>query len=115
MIEKTIREYLADRLSVPVYLEIPANPPESFVLIEKTGSNVVNMILKATFAIQSYGSSLFTAASLHEMVKHHMKYLDTIMNISKSELNSDYNYTDTTSKRHRYQAVYEVTYYDKED
>ena len=56
MIEKTIREYLADRLSVPVYLEIPANPPESFVLIEKTGSDVVNMILKATFAIQSYGS-----------------------------------------------------------
>ena len=30
--------------------------------------------------------------------------------VSRSALNSDYNYTDTDTKTYRYQAVYDLTY-----
>lgn len=30
--------------------------------------------------------------------------------ISKAKLNSDYNYTDTTTKSYRYQAVYDLVF-----
>ena len=33
-----------------------------------------------------------------------------ISGISACHLNSDYDYTDTTSKRWRYQAVFDITY-----
>ena len=31
-------------------------------------------------------------------------------NVFMAKLNSDYNYTDTSVKRYRYQAVYDMTY-----
>ena len=31
--------------------------------------------------------------------------------ISKCQLNSDYNYTDTTRKKYRYQAVYDMVHF----
>ena len=31
-------------------------------------------------------------------------------NIFKSSLNSDYNFTDTSTKKYRYQAVYDIYY-----
>ena len=33
--------------------------------------------------------------------------------ISRVQLNSDYNFTDTAQKRHRYQAVYDITFYEE--
>lgn len=39
MIEIIIKNYLAEKLSMPVVLEVPADPPKSFILLEKTGSS----------------------------------------------------------------------------
>lgn len=50
-------------------METPETMPETYVLIEKTGSGMNNHIKSATFAIQSYASSLYEAASLNEIVK----------------------------------------------
>ena len=55
MIEKIIYDYLTSALAVPVGLEIPAAPPVSFAVIEKTGSGEENKIFSATVAEQSYG------------------------------------------------------------
>ena len=37
--------------------------------------------------------------------------IDELDSISKCELNSDYNFTDTQQKKYRYQAVFNLTYY----
>lgn len=71
----------------------------------------MNYIDKAIIAIQSYSSSLYKAAVLNEKVKIIMKNIIEMDEISECELNSDYNYTDTSRKKYRYQAVYELTYY----
>lgn len=111
MIEKIILDYLSDRLSVPVRMEVPANPPKRFVVLEKTGSSRENHIQSAMFTAQSYAETLLEAAKLNEAVKAVMDDLAELDQICRSELNSDYNFTDTASKRYRYQAVYDVTYY----
>ena len=111
MIEKIILSYLKDK-SLNVYMEMPKNPPQSFVVLEKTGSRKLNHINTATIAIQSYGSTMLKAAELNDKIK---KYLDDIIqldNIANVELQGDYNFTDTSTKRYRYQAVYDFVYYE---
>lgn len=115
MIETTLIAYLNEQLPVEAYAEYPENAPAQFVLIEKTGSGLTNRLSRATVAVQSYGDSLLDAMELNEQVKQVMDALpDELDSITRSKLNSDYNFTDTSTRKYRYQAVYDITYY-KED
>ena len=114
MIEVTILNYLNsdNRLSAPAFMEIPKTKPSKFFILEKTGSTLENHIYSSTFAIQSYGASLYEAASMNEALKNVM--LDGFLAnplVSSVELNSDYNFTDVTEKRYRYQAVFDIVHY----
>lgn len=112
MIEQRLLEYLNSSLSpVPCFMEMPEDPTGQFVIIDKTGSSVTNRITKANFAIQSYADTLYEAAELNERVKEAMDSMLELGTISKVELNSDYNFTDTDLKAYRYQAVFVLTYY----
>ena len=110
MIELIILNHLKLELSVPVYLEEPEDAPSSFVLIEKTGSGRENRINSATFAFQSYAGSLYGAAALNDEVKAAVESLVLLDDVGRVKLNSDYKFTDVTTKRYRYQAVYDITY-----
>lgn len=111
MIEKIVLDYLKSKLSVNCYMEKPENPPVSYVLIEKTSGSEENMIKSATLAIQSYAGTLANAAFLNEEVKSALQDIADLESVSKSKLNSDYNFTDTTTKKYRYQAVYDFVYF----
>jgi len=111
MIEKDILNYLKSALQVDCFMEVPSNPPAEFILIEKTGTSRNNFVNGATIAVQSYSTSLYKAASLNEEVKKAMDDLIVLDNIGSSKLNSDYNFTDTSTKKYRYQAVYDVVHY----
>lgn len=110
MIEMTVIQYLQQRLNVPVYAEIPVEMPETFVVFEKTGNARNNRIDNATIAVQSYAPTLLGAATLNEAVKAALDDMANTENVFRCKLNSDYNYTDTTLKRYRYQAVYDITF-----
>ena len=110
MIETTVLDYLSSVLPEPCSLEVPERPPARFVVLEKTGSSRENYINTASFAVQSYGPSLFEAAELNERVKAAMDELIQLPDIISSDLDSDYNFTDTSTKRYRYQAVYDIIY-----
>ena len=113
MIEKTVLDYLNDRLDVPVWMEIPKGEvlPEEYVLLEKTGSRRSNHIDSVMMAIQSHADRMENAALLNEEVKQAMDDLIVLDEIGSSKLNSDYNFTDTQKKKYRYQAVYEITHH----
>lgn len=111
MIEKIILDYLNETLTVPAYMEVPKKAPESYVVIEKTGSSEYNHIKEATLAIQSIAPTLYKAACLNEEVKTVMDNADILADITKSKCNSDYNFTDTSTKSYRYQAVYDISHY----
>ena len=111
MVEKIVKDYLQSSLGIPVRLEEEDNLGTEYVLVEKTGSSVENHIYRATLAIQSYAASLYNAAVLNERVKKAMDNMVELDDICKSDLNSDYNYSDTSRKKYRYQAVYDITHY----
>ena len=113
MIEAILYDFLSHKVSIPVKTEIPKTPPEKFYLIEKTGGGETNFIKRATVTIQSYGDSLYDAASLNETLKETILAADgliTLDSIVSVKLSSDYNFTDTTTKKYRYQAVFEIVH-----
>nr|DAM80335.1 MAG TPA: tail completion protein [Caudoviricetes sp.] len=111
MIEIIVKEYLSKQLEIEVVTERSDAKMKKYLLIEKTGSSRENFIDTATITIQSYAESMYEAAVLNERVKKAMDDIAVLSNVSKSELNSDYNFTDTTKKEYRYQAVYDITYF----
>lgn len=110
MIEKTVLDYLSSELDpTPVYMERPINPPDEFILIEKTGSGILNTLRNATIVIQTHASSLYETALMNERVIDAMSVME-IVGITSVKLNSDYNFTDTTTNLYRYQAVFDIYY-----
>lgn len=110
MIELIIKNHLEKTLKVPVYLEKEENMPDSYVIFEKTSGGRKNQINSASFAFQSYGRSMYDAAKLNEELKAAVFNLQWSKEVGGVRLNSDYNFTDTTTKRYRYQAVFDITY-----
>lgn len=111
MIEKITQDYLNDTMSAPAYLQIPDNPPEKFLIIEKTGGSVENFLKGAVLAIKSYAGSLYDAAQLNEELKTAMQNIAVLGEISSCKLNTDYNFSDTARGINRYQAVFDIFYY----
>lgn len=112
MIEAIVLKYLSNMLEVPVRMEEEANLPDRHVIVEKAGSGKIGKFLEtSTIIIQSYAESLYEAAVLNEKVKEKMDNIIALYEITKSELNSDYNYTDAERKKYRYQAVYDLIHY----
>ena len=111
MIEKVVLDYLRSK-GITAFMEEPQPPPSPFfVIVQKTGSSVENLVHQALFAIQSYAPTLLEAAELNEAVKAAMEGIIALDMVAAVELNGDYSYIDTTRKRPRYQAVFQVTHY----
>lgn len=117
MIEERILAYLADKLNVPVLMEVPEIPsedypewPDALVIIERVGGRKRDRLSEASFAFQSYGASLHEAAVLDERVRRAMDDLPVLTNIGRTQLSSCYNHTDTRSGRYRYQCTYNINF-----
>lgn len=114
MIEQTVQEFLSAGLDVPVLLEVPEGQdiPDRFVIIEKIAGGRRNLLRTASFAIQSYSlSSMYDAAALDKEVRDEMDEMDILLpNIGSCRMASNYNFTDTSTKRYRYQCTYDITY-----
>lgn len=109
MIEQILIEYL-NANNIKAFTQKPSDLTE-FVVVSKTGSRKENHIKRATVAIQSYSDSLYNAALLNELVKDAIENMVDRDDVSSCKLNSDYNYTDTTTKEFRYQAVFDIVYF----
>lgn len=100
-----------------VYAEVPINPPDTYIIIEKTGSSNSNRIRQAMIAVQSVvkrnevkGGTLLKALKLNAEVISKMELMAQSENIFRCELNSDYNFTNTQTNEYRYQAVFNIYY-----
>ena len=112
MIAKDLLDFLNDdeTLATPAYMEVPKELND-FILLDQTGSEETNHITTTTIAVQSYGATLWDAMVLNEKVKAAMKRFVRLDNVTRVELETDYNFTNTTTKQYRWQAVYNITHY----
>lgn len=111
MIEITVKNFLEEKLPVPVYMEFPTNPSNRFLVLRKGDSSREDWLKSAMFVADSYAESLLEAARLNEMVKAAMDDLTDLEEISASRPAGDYPVSDTENKKYRYQAVYNITHY----
>lgn len=110
MIAKTLLDYLSSVLDVPVVMEAPDQVTD-YVLIDQTGSSRMNHITTTTLALQSYGATLYNAMLLNKEVEEAMDGFAELGEVTRVELNTDYNFTNTATKQYRWQAVYNITHY----
>lgn len=111
MIEIVVRDHLAGRLAVPVYMERPADPPAEYVVVHKADSERENQLDTATFVADSYAGTLLEAAQLNRQVLSGMDSLAGLPEVSEVRRGGDYPLNDTQNKRHRYRAVFDITHY----
>lgn len=111
MIELTVKEFMEARLPVPLYMEFPENPPDSFVILKKSGNPRENHVDSAMLVVDSYGPTVLEAARLNELVKVILDNLILLDSVCSSLRGGDYPAYDTQNKRHRYQAVQNITHY----
>lgn len=110
MIEIKVRDFFAENLSVPVYMEDPETPDDSYVVLSKTGTYRANRIIDSTFMCKSYAPSKLEAARLNDSVTSILEDLKADPDIGSVFINSDGDDTDTVTKRYRYQCVFVVTH-----
>lgn len=113
MIEEILIRYLGQVLDVPVYAEVPADATDqdTYVVIDKSGSQRENHVDAAIIIAYSYAPTKLEASRLNEAVKGALLDAITLDEISAVRLNSDGNATDTTIHNYRYQCVVVVTYF----
>ena len=113
-IEQLVRTTLEGITHYPAYLEEPPAPrPERYYRTARLGRSGENHISRARLAVQSYAPSLAGAMALNREAYNVMN--DLLLGdpaVSRVSLVSDYDFTDTATKRYRWQAIYEITYYD---
>lgn len=116
ILESIVLNFLQARVTVPVYTILPANFEVPCIVVEKTAGGYSDTILSATLAVQCYGADLEGAAVLNDDIKWLLlnEFIQEAQ-VLGIELNSDYNFTDTTTEHFRYQAVYDVRYYRKDE
>ena len=111
MIEKVVLDYLNSVLEYPTYTQEQKNGEKYFYLIQKVGSSVDNKIDTSMVAVQSYAPSRYEAAEMNYAMIEAMDDIIQLDEIGKCKKNSDYDYTDTSKKRYRYQALFEIVHY----
>ena len=111
-IEKKIIEYLRESLATDrVYGEEPDSPEGEFFVVDKTGSSTTDRLCTSTVAIKSYADTKSKASDLNEELKAIMPGIVAGKGVSSCRLVSDYNFTNTAKKQHRYQAVFNLTHH----
>lgn len=106
--EKVLFDYLDNSLmvNVPIKTETPEDPPEKYVIFERTGSRSTEERLGAvTFSVKSIAPTLYETVTLNENVKEALRRMPEITEVYGVEIQSDYNSTDTRMKQYRYTTI----------
>ena len=112
MIEVILKNFIDNNFDYPAYMEIPNGAPDIFFIIEKVGGSREDHIDSATVAVQTYAPSMYQAAKIsNDMIDDILNHLTDCPEVTSVTLNSSYNYPNTSTKRYRYQALFEIYYY----
>jgi len=116
MIEKVLLDYLNSKLDCKCYLEVPNPLPKGeFVVFEKMSGTKENMLYNHDFYFQSYADTMYKATLLNNKVINALDEANQAINNSSlvsTKYVRDYNFTDTTTKKYRYQCIYEIYHLD---
>lgn len=110
------RQLLADALELPVYVNVPQDRPDEFVVINRGGGAWENdLIDRAGLNIYSYAPTEGEAYSIMERVCSIIRKLPFEAGYCTLDMESLYSDYDITTKQHRWYSNWTVkTYKPKE-
>ena len=94
-----------------MYVETPRDRPARYYLIQQTGGGARGRLFTATVAVQSYAESRYEAGRMNDDLIGLMEGLAALPEIAGCHLNAAYPFPDPEEQRHRFQAVFDITYY----
>ena len=110
MIEKTVLNYLIETLETnDVYLELPDELPDTFVVFHVIDRGKTDQINAVTMEFFSYGKTKVEAAELDEKLREAMDNIIELPDIT-CHFGGGNDSPDTTIKRPRYRAYYNIFY-----
>lgn len=115
-IEQIVNEYLSEQFEdiAPVFGIYPDNAPYKLIATTFTGRRIVDHLNSVVVAVQCYSGTVLSCAEMNELVISAMLQLpERSARVSEVTLNSGGNFPDTTRKRNRYQAVFNITYFEE--
>lgn len=113
IIETSVLNYLISRnLSVgsSIYMEVPEDPEDEYILIEKIGGGRSDQINMSRIDIQSCSKiSMERVLEINEEVISAMdEYAYNTIGVFGCDLNYNNNFTNPTTKIYRYQAGFNI-------
>lgn len=115
LIDELLLHYLMDKTGTEAFFEEPekAYRPDEYFIVERLGSGDKNHIGSAQLAVQSYAPSLVEAMELDHRAIDALKGFAELPEVCRCKKVSDYNFTDISTHRYRWQAVFNITYYEE--
>lgn len=110
MIDFIIKEFLEKNLEVKIFMVEPDLSLDKYVTFERVSNFKKDYLYTTTFAFQSWADTLYDAMILNEKVKEVLEKIDQEKEIMYSKFQNDYNFTDTETKKYRYQSIFEIKY-----
>lgn len=114
MIEVTLKDYLEDELSAPVYMEVPKSVPSEYVLLQLIDAGRIDHIDAATFSVIVRSSSLYSAAQLRDDVKHALFDSISLACISHVDQGGEISSIDSANKTYQYELTFNFYFYEEE-
>lgn len=110
LIEQTVLEYLQEALDMTdIYLEIPREIPDAFVVFRITDRDLRDQINGVTVEFSSYADTKYNAAVLDNQVREAMLDINSIPSIS-CRFGGGNDNPDTTLKLPRYRCYFNLYY-----
>lgn len=111
MIELIVLNYLKSN-GINAYMEHNEIQGNEFVVIEKNSDYTTNGLSYARISIDIYAETLYKTSLLAEEIKELMMSINELDSISRVDLETIRNDTDTIMKKYRYYAEFDLVYYD---
>lgn len=112
LIEERVKGFLDVEFAeeqIGVFLEIPENTPDTFVVFQLIERNKENHINGVTIELRSYAPSKYEAATLDQKVREAMEKLGEVTDIT-TRLGGGNDDPDTNLKKYRYRCYYNLYY-----
>lgn len=113
-LECLVIDYLnSSNLGISAFYDVPAERPESFVVVERTGGDLSNRVVEsAVFDMQCWSSIRALAAQYANNIRNVLLDITTLENVSYINITSFFRDKDLESGTPRYHIVFELIFND---
>ena len=114
MVEVVLLEYLTDALNgVYVAMEKPKQKPETYVVLHRIDSGMVNQIAAATFSIMCYAPTLYKVTELAKEVKKALLNID-VKEVASAKLGGESVSTRASEMTYESELIFNFNYYEED-